>query len=358
MIDINIVVTSFEFTAATRSKQRTKKRTTKDRKRSIKRGRSKPGRKVAKREYKRSAKAGKKDKKKYPAKKAYDRSKSFSKGKKGDKRKKVMRMIMTTLITAVLVGIFFNPFSEVPPPVEGDGVDSVDYILINDIDMIVEIPDQAVDSGFTIKGWCGAYNSVNGFLYNVSASWIVVNSDTDASTDNATGENSTFDSGSLGGIASWKAAYQGLVDTVVFTIPKVEMPGKYVYEKIDRVVVVASSWMSNSVSWTERDLSSWLPDNAELVELELCCWIDSGSGNIELAVKKHGGTGIDTILYRVYASEYVMKGYRTVICPMENYKQSGEQKIDYATSFDGTPWVDYYGYSIWLRGYWVSLENC
>ncbi len=84
---------------------------------------------------------------------------------------------------------------------------------------ITVIADQTVIVGFTKIGYAAAFNDSVAYLYDVSATWSVVNTlGATASTFPSIGFTSTFDAELTGGTATWNALYSGMTDTVVFSI--------------------------------------------------------------------------------------------------------------------------------------------
>ncbi|MCK4757913.1 MAG: hypothetical protein KAS67_05635, partial [Thermoplasmata archaeon] len=68
------------------------------------------------------------------------------------------------------------------------------------------IPDQAVNVDYSITGYAAAYNNSIGYMGDVSVTWWVVNTGSNASTNPLAGsDTSTFHSGYLGGTAAWWA---------------------------------------------------------------------------------------------------------------------------------------------------------
>jgi DNA-binding MarR family transcriptional regulator len=108
------------------------------------------------------------------------------------------------------------------PITSSPGPPTVDFILIMDAagGVSSEIPDMTVAVGTVITGYAAAFNNTDGYLYDVSVSWSVINSGgAQASTAPPTGTSSTFDAGSQGGSAQWKADDgSGHIDYVNFTI--------------------------------------------------------------------------------------------------------------------------------------------
>jgi hypothetical protein len=102
---------------------------------------------------------------------------------------------------------------------------NVDYIIIVDSAGTgsSEIPDQTVNPWFQITGYAAAFNNTVGYLFDISVSWSVSNSNgSNASTSPSSGSSSTFYAEDAIGVATWYADDgSGHVDTVTFTIGSV-----------------------------------------------------------------------------------------------------------------------------------------
>jgi hypothetical protein len=104
---------------------------------------------------------------------------------------------------------------------------SIDFIKIVDSQDLGynEILDQSIGVGFYMDGWAAGFNNIIGYIVDVPASWLVINSGANAETDPASGTSSTFYSGNAGGVATWQAEDgNGHSDTVslIITTPDVD----------------------------------------------------------------------------------------------------------------------------------------
>jgi parallel beta-helix repeat protein len=97
----------------------------------------------------------------------------------------------------------------------------VDNILIVDTEGtgITEIPDDAVDVGYTIEGWAAAFNDTIGYFTDLNVTWYVNNVGSTTTTEPLFGKNSTFNADRNPGTAIWTADDgSGHSDCVNFTV--------------------------------------------------------------------------------------------------------------------------------------------
>jgi hypothetical protein len=100
---------------------------------------------------------------------------------------------------------------------------TVDYIEIMDLagGIGINIPNQAVNVGYTIPGWAAAYNNSVGYLGDIPVTWSVIPTlgENAFTAPLGPGITSTFDAGTIGGSVTWRADDGAThIDDVIITI--------------------------------------------------------------------------------------------------------------------------------------------